>query len=521
MSETPAPRRRSPRPRLPRDLNEGRLVLDGAYRRADGFINVGERRVFRVLWFFLPETSIAKDGRFQFFMASTFLADGARDAIRYGALIAVVSSGGSAFDAALIAVVSLIPPTLLGLYGGAVADAMPKRVALAMVYSLDAALCFIIPILFGTDMGALMLLLFAVNVLGQVSGPTEQSFTPLVASQAQLATAASLSSLASNVGTVFGTAVLAPVLLKLFGVRAVFYVAGIMLFLATGRILNVESTKDTQKFKFHRPNVNARDTLLRLSQQPAVVTMILVAVLAGTANLVLQTLAPRYVESVLGVDPVDAVYVFGPSALGLVLAIAAAPWLIKKIGERFSALTGFVCISTALCLLGLINHGVADLLDAINPFQLLSYIGIDISPELRAAALLAVPLGFGLSLTTTAVQTYINRRVPLPYQGRTFAVQSTLKNGLAIIPLLTLGGAASVFGVDNVLIVSPFLLLAAAFALLRLSLRYSGHSDVRGIQVLESFWEEPPDTPAEPSEPPDAEPPLTGAPSPATPPAAP
>ena len=118
------------------------------------------------------------------------------------------------------------------------------------------------------------------------------------------------------------------------------------------------------------------------------------------------------------------------------------------------------------------------------------------SPELRTAAFLAVPLGFGVSLTAIAVQTYINRRVPLPYQGRTFAVQSTLKNGIAIIPLLTLGAVASVVGVDTVLIVSPFFLLAGAYALLRLSLRYSGHSDVRGMQVLESFWEEPPETSA-------------------------
>ena len=468
-------------------------MVDGAYDRADDFINFGERRVFRVLWFFLPETSIAKDTRFQFVLASIFFADGARDALRYGALIAVVSSGGSAFDAALVGVASLVPPTLLGLYGGAVADALPKRIALALVYSLDAALCFIVPVFFGTGLGAVMLLLFAVNVLGQVSGPTEQSFTPLVATNAQLATATSLSSLASNVGTAFGTALLAPVLLKLFGVRAVFFVAGAMLFFATGRILNVQSSDDARKFRLARPNVDVRETLNRLLDQPAVATMILVSVLAGTANLVLQTLAPRYVESVLGVDPVDSVYVFGPSALGLVLALAAAPWLIKKIGERLSALAGFVCVSASLCALGFVNHGLAARIDPVNPFRLLSLAGLGLGEPLRAAALLVVPLGFGMSLTTTAVQTYINRRVPLAYQGRTFAVQSTLKNGVAIVPLMTLGAAASVVGVDKVLIVSPFLLLLAAFGLLRLSLRFSGHSNVRGRQVLESFWEEPPE----------------------------
>ena len=55
--------------------------------------------------------------------------------------------------------------------------------------------------------------------------------------------------------------------------------------------------------------------------------------LAGTANVVLQTLAPRYVQSVLGLDPADAVYVFAPSTIGLGLAIVVTPTLIRRLGE--------------------------------------------------------------------------------------------------------------------------------------------------------------------------------------------
>jgi hypothetical protein len=75
------------------------------------------------------------------------------------------------------------------------------------------------------------------------------------------------------------------------------------------------------------------------------------------------------------------------------------------------------------------------------------------------------------------------------YQGRTFALQSTLKNGAAIIPLLVLGGAASAFGVDKVLLVSPLVLLALAFLLFNLSTRLAGIAPPRGLQVLGSFWE--------------------------------
>ncbi len=481
-----------------RAAGEGRQLADGAvrradgvYRRADGVVSFGEQHTFRFLWFFMPEPAIARTVRFQHLMASVFLADAARDSIRYGALIAVAANGGSTLDAALVGVASLIPPTLLGLYGGAVADAFPKRVALGAVYVLDAAVCFIVPIWFGTSLGAIVLLIFAVNVLGQVSGPTEQSIVPLVASEGELATANSLSSLVSNLGTVFGTALLAPILVRVLGVRAVFYVAGVLLFFASGRILNVRSRQDQQKVRWRRPQVNVMTTVRWLIDQPAVATMIVVGVLAGTANVVMQTLAPRYVQTVLEVDPADAVYVFAPSSIGLALALAAAPALIRWRGERVSALAGFAFTATSLCLLGFVRHDLAAFIDPVNPLRLLSHAGIHMGRPLRTASFLVLPLGFGMSLTTMSVQTYINRRVPLTYQGRAFALQSTLKNGSSIVPLLTLGAAASYLGVDVVLIFSPLLLLAVALSLVKLSEYFGGKAPSSRLEVLSSFWEEP------------------------------
>ena len=104
-------------------------MIGGAYRRADGLIDRGEQRVFRLLWVFIPEASIARSARFQYILASTFLSDAARDSVKYGALIAVVRGGGSTLDAAFVGIAALVPAALLGLYGGAVADELPKRLA--------------------------------------------------------------------------------------------------------------------------------------------------------------------------------------------------------------------------------------------------------------------------------------------------------------------------------------------------------------------------------------------------------
>jgi len=467
-----------------------RRAVDDAYQRADRVLDSGQRQAFRLLWFFLPETSIARDPRLQQILASRFLSDAGQQALAYGALIAIVREGGSALDAALIGVATVVPPALLGLFGGAVADALPKRVALALIYNLQALLCFIVPSVAGTDLAGLMLLIFAVNTLGQVSGPTESSVIPLVASEAQLASAASLVHLASSLGTAFGTALLAPILVRTLGVDPVIYGAGVLLLLAASRVFDLPTRQRRKRINWLRPNVGVREAVQWLVQEPAVATMIIVGVVAGTANLVLQTLAPRYVQSVLHVDAADAVYVFAPSAAGLALALAAAPALIRRWGERIVALWGFLVIAGILLLLGMVGT-VANAVDPINPLRVIDLFGVGLNVRLRTAGLLALPLGFGVSLTSVAVQTYINRRVPHSYQGRAFALQSSIKHGVAVVPLLTLGGAAAAFGVEPVLLVAPFVLLATAYALLLLSTRFGGQPAASRLDVVSSFWEEP------------------------------
>jgi hypothetical protein len=159
------------------------------------------------------------------------------------------------------------------------------------------------------------------------------------------------------------------------------------------------------------------------------------------------------------------------------------------VGERVSAIAGLLIASAFLFLLGLVGD-VASVVDPFNPIRITEPLGI-IGERTRTAGLLALPLALGVSLTVTSVQTYINRRVPLAYQGRIFAMQSALRNGAAIFPLLTLGALAAVFGAESVLLVSPLLLLALGYGLVYYSFRYAGLAQPSHLEVAGSFWEEP------------------------------
>jgi MFS family permease len=465
-------------------------IADRAGFHADQMLDHAQSRVFHFLWLFVPQPAIARDLRFQHLLASRFLSEAGQQSLLFGVLVSVAREGGSALEVALIGVSALLPPALFGLYGGAVADAIPKRVALAGAYALQALLCFVFPAVLGTELVAVMFLLFAVNTLGQVSGPTESSVLPVVANEAELASAASMINLASVAGTAFGTAVLAPIVVRIFGVEPVLYLAGVMLLLAASRVFDLPVGDEQRVIRLPPLAMRFRPAVRWLIRHPAVGTMIIFSTLAGTVNLVLQTLAPRYVEEVLNADAADTAYVFAPSALGIVAGLLAAPKIMRLVGERVTAIFGLFVAALCLFLLGLVGE-VAQVIEPYNPMRITEYIGIDINERLRAAGLIALPLALGVSMTVISVQTYINRRVPLSYQGRTFAMQSALRNGAAIPPLLTLGAVASLAGTESVLLVSPLILLGVGYGLVYFSFQFAGLTRPSQLEVFGSFWEEP------------------------------
>jgi MFS family permease len=262
-----------------------------------------------------------------------------------------------------------------------------------------------------------------------------------------------------------------------------------MLLLAASRVFDLPVDEEGRAVKLPPLGLRFRPAVNWLLEHPAVGTMIIFATLAGTVNIVLQTLAPRYVEEVLHADAANSAYVFAPSAIGIVLGLLIAPALMRLLGERLSAIIGLLVASASLFLLGLVGD-VASVIDPYNPMRITEPLGI-INERVRTAGLLALPLALGVSLTVTSVQTYINRRVPLAYQGRTFAMQSALRNGAAIVPLLTFGALAAVFGAESVLLISPLVLIALGYGLVYYSFRYAGLAQPSHLEVVGSFWEEP------------------------------
>ncbi len=472
--------------------------------RLDAGLDAGQRRLFRVLWFMVPPGSVVWNLQFQALLASRFLSDVALQALLYSVLIDRARADGGAVDAALIGAAFLLPGVVLGMYGGAVADALPKRAALAGAYLAMGVMAFLIPGLLGTELLPLLLVLFLVRVAYQVSQPSEASTLPLVATEEELASATSFLSFASSAGEVVGKALLAPVVVVLWGVRPVTAIAGFLFLLSATRVLDlrvggepapgatpaldatpapasaaggVERYARAGQSLLLRMHSATRETLPWLAQQPAVLWTLLLAAMASTVSVTVGILGPQYTGEVLDVDPENALYVFAPAALGLVVALVLAPFSIRLLGERVSATIGFVAAAAGMSALGAVNA----LTDAFGWLVFFDIPGVP--KEVEVAAMLSISLGFGLTLAAASTQTYVSKYVPPAIQGRTFALLGVLKDGLAIVALLLLGVVSDAVGTATVLTVAPVVLVALAWGVAWLASRFRqpAHIEVPGV----------------------------------------
>jgi MFS family permease len=394
-------------------------------------------------------------------------------------LVQVVRETQSGFAAALVTVSTVAPAALFGVFGGATVDRANKRFMLVGANLLRALLCFGF-LLTARNVGMIYLLLWLITIATQFATPAESAIVPRVVEPTRLAGANSFANLCEAAGQLLGMAILAPIFVKLTGdAGPLVLVCGLIFAFASIRALAIRThvvpeaeVRPVLAATGGRPWLaGTRESLIEAweylaSNRPAFITLMLL-VLASTANLVMVTLAPRFTQEVMELDPSFAVFVFGPAVIGMLSGLALVPRVTHRVRPRVLVLLGFLLMVVALLAIGGVDWITARL-TALNPLGLYDPGPLGRGPlahadnRLGTVMIFAIPLGFSFSVVQVAANTFMNERVPLQMQGRVFALQGAVKNATAILPLLALGALASLVGVGPVLIVAPLLILFLA-----------------------------------------------------------
>ena len=171
-------------------------------------------------------------------------------------------------------------------------------------------------------------------------------------------------------------------------------------------------------------------------------------------------------QAILEREPKDAIYIFAPVAVGALVGLRAVPWIASKLGNTKTVSVGLFGIAVCLMALGSVEliGAALESTERFNPFGTEQFFGQSILVTITIA--IAGPMGFYYALLNAPAQTLLHERTPQEMRGRIFASQMVLANGVALIPLVVVGGIADLYGVSSVVLgLGLLLVLGGALSL--------------------------------------------------------
>ncbi len=330
----------------------------------------------------------------------------------------------------LVAAAQFTPVLVLGLFGGVVADGLPKRRTLVFTQAIAMTLALVLFALTATGsvtVEQVLGLAFLLGCVNAIDMPTRQSFAVEMVGRDDIGNAVALNSAVFNGARVLGPAI-AGLTIGATSVASAFLLNGISFLAVIVAYLRMDEGSLAVPPRLARP-ATVRDVLTHLRVglayvrgTPAVLVPIVVIGLVSTFGMNFQVLIPPLAKDLLKVGATGYGFLMAASGLG---SLAAALTIAFGRGNRV-ALIGFGAALTGLAQLVLAASG---------------------SFSLSLVAMFGAGLG-AIAMAATA-NTTIQLTVPDELRGRVMSVYTTVFAGSTPIGGLVAGGLASRLGVPE------------------------------------------------------------------------
>jgi MFS family permease len=426
-----------------------------------------------------PVPPVLKNRGFFHLWLAQIISQSAQNAILYSLIIIVRDLSGSTTTTSGVVLLYVIPVVVFGIFSGVLVDRWSKR-RLLILTNLGRAACAI-AFFFGRDH---VLALYGITVVfasfSQLFTTSNAASIPFMVSRQQLISANTLFSGAFTLAQILGLIILSPVILKTAGPGALFLSACAAFLVAsflTRLLPYIGAEGDQERDRRFPGREELRGALTDFgdamrSLRADSVSALAMAHVATSSTLVLlfAVLVPTYMEEVIEVASKDAVVVFAPVAFGALLGLRAVPLMVNRYGKVRAVALGLFGLAGCLVALGMVETIASGLerTDAFNPF------GPDWSERVFGLSILVTltmlfsgPMGVAYAMLNTPAQTILHERTPMEMRGRIIASQMVLANGVALFPLVVVGGIADLYGVSRVILgIGALLAIGAAISLM-------------------------------------------------------
>jgi len=345
----------------------------------------------------------------------------------------------------LVSVAQFGPVILLGLFGGVIADQLPKRKTLMVTQSVAMVLAFV---LFGLT-AAHVIQVWHVMVLSVLLGianafdmPARQSFAVEMVGRDDVANAVGLNSALFNASRILGPAA-AGLLIGAFDISIAFLINGISFIAAILAYLAMRDGELRDVPQNARPGdwSEVVETLAEgaryVRSTPIVLLAVTIVGLAATFGMNFSVLVPPLADSVLHV---------GASGFGFLMAASGVGSTIAALWVAFQPRPGSRPI-----VYGAIALGLGSIVLALSNSFALSLVAMSIA-------------GAGGIAMAVSANTTIQLAVPDHLRGRVMSVYTTAFSASVPLGGVLMGGVASLAGVSVALLGGAVITLAIGLA---------------------------------------------------------
>ena len=394
------------------------------------------------------------------------LSQVAANATTFALIVLVAERTHSNLSSSLLILLSVVPAVLFGVFAGVVVDRSDRKRVLIITNGLRAAAVGIF-LLLRQDVAAAYLVNVLVATITVFFVPAEAAMLPAIVRKQDLLAANSLFTFTFNGAFLAGFVILAPVVIKFFGLEVLF---GLLAAMFAGAALLClvlpASGPATRRLGSAVAGLAVTETRRGLSEvltafnflrsSPLLVWSLVYISIANTLVAVAGALAPGFVREVLGLGERDVIYLVAPAGLGVVAGLV----LLNFIGTRLSRANA---IGVALVVLGAALVALALARPFAELFRRTATAELGAAFPFFVAVLGVVMFVFGMTYAGIIVPaiTMLQEELQEDIRGRVFGVLSSLVSIFSFLPLVIVGPVADVWGVAPVFLGSAVVVWGA------------------------------------------------------------
>ena len=423
---------------------------------------------------------------------SRFFSRIAQNSLNLALVLLVLDATGKAFYTSLLVLALVVPMMVAGIIAGVAADAIPRRLIVALGNLTRAAVCagFIV---YPGETGTLYVVAVLLAVAAPFVAAAEGSILPSIVTRGELARANAIGQAVGGAAQIVGFAVLTPVVLRVFErADVLFGIAGALFVLAALEAVRIGPVARTREEAdvFPPPEPEPDPATIgavpeaiapqpaegaswwqagwrAMRRDPVVFKAAIELTLITMMLIILGGLIPTYIRDVLELPFEIGALVLTPAAIGVIVGLRIAGPLAHHLPHGLLSSVGFAAFTGLLLALAFVNEE-ASFLAGYGAFAWLGDVHLgDFDGGALLAMIIVLPLGFAYAIVSVAAQTVLNDRVPLALQGRVVATQGAMAALAASLPVLGAGALGDWLGVQPVMAILAVSIAAATVVNLR------------------------------------------------------